>query len=147
MKKLILFSLCLATLSIHAQEKIRVHAVTDLAHEFTFYSDHRFYTQYLPNQKGETNWCDLWNFDFSNANLLILPGCDDRIAYSVQDIDAISGFLKSGGGVVMDMGHEAEGLRRIQTTIQRASKLDPDMKNYDLQDNLTDPGRQGESGN
>lgn len=81
--------------------EITVHAVTDLAHEFTFYADHRFYTQYLPNQKGVTNWCNLYNFDFSNANLLILPGCDDRIAYSDKDIAAISRFLKSGGGVVV----------------------------------------------
>ncbi len=83
------------------QQNITVHAVTDLAHEFTFYADHRFYSQYLPDQKGVTNWCNLYNFDFSNANLLILPGCDDRIAYSDKDIAAIHGFLNSGGGVVI----------------------------------------------
>src|SRR3989339_1695591 len=83
------------------QQNITVDAVTDLAHEFTFYADHRFYSQYLPDQKGVTNWCNLYNFDFSNANLLILPGCDDRIAYSDKDITAIHGFLNSGGGVVI----------------------------------------------
>lgn len=28
-----------------------IHAVIDLAHEFSFYADGRFYTQYLPQQK------------------------------------------------------------------------------------------------
>ena len=58
--------------------KITVHAVADLSHEFTFYADNRFHTQYLKNQKGVTNWCSLFNFDFSNANLLILLGCANK---------------------------------------------------------------------
>jgi hypothetical protein len=91
----------LSVIGLQPERPVTVHAVTDLAHEFTFYADHRFYTQYLPDQKGVTNWCNLWDFDFSNANLLILPGCDDRIGYSEKDIAAITGFLKSGGGVVI----------------------------------------------
>jgi hypothetical protein len=83
-----------------------VHAVTDLSHEFTFYADHRFYTQYLKGQKGETNWCNLYNFDFSNANLLILPGCDNRISYFEEDYEVIRKFLNDGGGVVI-FGSEA----------------------------------------
>jgi hypothetical protein len=90
-----------AGFSQEGQQGVTVHAVTDLAHEFTFYADHRFYSQYLPDQKGVTNWCNLWNFDFSNANLLVLPGCDDRIGYSDKDVAAITGFLESGGGVVI----------------------------------------------
>lgn len=78
-----------------------VHAVTDLSHEFTFYSDHRFHKQYLPDQKGVTNWCNLYNFNFDNANLLILPGCDNRIGYFKEDLEAIRKFLNSGGGVLM----------------------------------------------
>ncbi len=87
------------------REQALVHAVTDLSHEFTFYSDNRFHTQYLPGHKGVTNWCNLHNFDFSNANLLILPGCDDRIEYSDKDIQTINKFLNSGGGVLI-MGTE-----------------------------------------
>ena len=78
-----------------------VHVVSDLAHEFTFYADHRFDRQYLPEQKAVTNWCNLYNFDFSNANLLVLLGCDNRIKYVDKDIEAIDAFLKSGGGVVV----------------------------------------------
>ena len=100
----LLVFLGIACLPADAQKSagpVTVHAVTDLAHEFTFYADHRFYTQYLPDQKGVTNWCNLWDFDFSNANLLLLPGCDDRIGYSDKDISAIKGFLETGGGVVI----------------------------------------------
>ena len=62
MKKLFVILLCCLSISSFAQEKIVVHAVTDLAHEFTFYADHRFHSQYLPGQKGETNWCNLYLF-------------------------------------------------------------------------------------
>lgn len=89
------------SLTGRSQKSVKVHAVTDIAHEFSFYGDHRFHSQYLPDGTGVTNWCSLFNFDFSNANLLILLSCDDRIAYLPQDIEAIKSFLKSGGGVVL----------------------------------------------
>ncbi len=103
--------------SCFAPKKIKlapvVHAVTDLAHEFTFYADHRFHQQYLPDQKGVTNWCNLYNFDFSNANLLVLPGCDNRIAYDEKDLAAISSFLKSGGGVVLFGNQESSSQNEL----------------------------------
>ena len=101
MKRFILFIVLMSLMQVQAQKPVTVHAVTDLAHEFTFYADHRFHRQYLPGQHGETNWCDLYHFDFSNANLLILPGCDDRIQYVSEDVATIQQFLKSGGGVVI----------------------------------------------
>lgn len=85
--------------------KNTVHAVTDLSHEFSFYADNRFHQQYLPDGKGVTNWCNLYNFDFSNANLLILLSCDDRLQYTTEDIKTIQDFLTEGGGVVI-MGTE-----------------------------------------
>ena len=78
-----------------------IHAVTDLSHEFTFYADHRFHRQYMSDQKGVTNWCNLYNFNFENANLLILPGCDNRIRYMKSDISTIKSFLDDGGGVLI----------------------------------------------
>lgn len=91
-----------------ADEVVKVHAVTDIAHEFSFYGDHRFHSQYLPDGKGVTNWCSLFNFDFSNANLLILLSCDDRIGYLPQDVETIKAFLNSGGGVVLLGGHQGK---------------------------------------
>lgn len=79
----------------------KIHSVTDLSHQFTFYADNRFHIQYLSNDKGVTNWCNLYNTDFSNVNLLILLGCDDRIKYFDKDVETINSFLMSGGGVVI----------------------------------------------
>lgn len=100
--------LCAAPAMAGGDKPVKVHAVTDIAHEFSFYGDHRFHSQYLPGGKGVTNWCSLFNFDFSNANLLILLGCDDRISYLPQDVEVIKSFLKSGGGVVILGGHGAK---------------------------------------
>lgn len=98
-KKNLLFSFALLSCLSAGAQKINV--VTDLAHEFSFYADHRFHTQYLKNQRYATNWCNLSNFDFSNANLLVLLGCDNRLEYNEDDVATIKRFLKSGGGVVM----------------------------------------------
>ncbi len=82
-------------------EKKTIHAVIDLSHEFSFYADNRFHQQYLPAHKGTTNWCNLYNFDFSNTNLLILLSCDNRLNYSEKDQAVINRFLNNGGGVVI----------------------------------------------
>jgi hypothetical protein len=78
-----------------------VHAVADLGHQFTFYADGRFHRQYLPGQPAAMSWGNLYNFDLSNANLLILLGCDPHLQYGPEDIKAISGFLEAGGGVLL----------------------------------------------
>lgn len=45
------------------------------------------------------------------------------------------------GDVVMgDLGYPEEGRRRIENTIRRAGRLDPDMKLYDLSGNTSRPG-------
>ncbi len=84
-----------------AQDKTVVHAVSDLGHEFTFYADGRFHTQYLPGQPAVMSWGSLWNFDFSNANLLVLLGCDSHLGYMAKDVQAITNFLQQGGGVLL----------------------------------------------
>jgi hypothetical protein len=78
-----------------------VHAVVDLGHQFTFYGDGRFYHQYLADQAGATSWGSLFNFDLSNANLLVLLGCDPHLSYGPQDRKTIEGFLASCGGVLL----------------------------------------------
>lgn len=78
-----------------------VHAVVDLGHRFTFYADGRFHRQYLPGQPAVTSWGALFNFDFSNANLLILLGCDPHLEYVRKDMEVINQFLQQGGGVVL----------------------------------------------
>lgn len=90
-----------------AADRTPVHAVVDLGHQFTFYADGRFHTQYLPQQPLATSWGSLFNFDFSNANLLILLGCDSHLKYLPADLKAITGFLEQGGGVVL-LGSSAD---------------------------------------
>ncbi|MCU0959954.1 MAG: hypothetical protein MUF48_07590 [Pirellulaceae bacterium] len=87
--------------SARSQEKPLVHAVVDLGHEFTFYADGRFHKQYLPDQPVAMNWDALYNFDLTNANLLVLLGCDPHLRYVEEDIETITEFLHDGGGVVL----------------------------------------------
>jgi len=84
-----------------AQERAPVHAVVDLGHQFTFYADGRFHRQYLPDQPVAMSWGALFHYDFANANLLILLGCDPHLRYVPEDIHTISAFLDEGGGVVL----------------------------------------------
>lgn len=82
-------------------ETKRIHAVSDLGHQFSFYADGRFHTQYLPGQPAVMSWGALYNYDFSNANLLILLGCDSHVEYLPKDIETIREFLAEGGGIVL----------------------------------------------
>lgn len=91
-----------------AEEQPVIHAVADLGHEFAFYTDGRFHRQYLPDQPVAMNWDALYNFDFSNANLLVLLGCDHRLQYVREDIDTITRFLQDGGGVLLLGSREAK---------------------------------------
>ena len=61
----------------------------------------RFHKQYLPDQPVATSWGSLFNFDFSNANLLVLLGCDPHLSYVPKDVQTIRAFLQAGGGVVL----------------------------------------------
>ncbi len=83
------------------QDTAPVHAVVDLGHQFTFYADGRFHKQYLPNRPVAMSWGSLFNFDFSNANLLVLLGCDEHLQYVAKDIESMTAFLQEGGGVVL----------------------------------------------
>ena len=78
-----------------------VHAVVDLSHSFTFYADGRFAKQYLGSHRSVMNWNALYNFDFSNANLMILLDCDARLDYTEKDRACVAEFLESGGGVAL----------------------------------------------
>ena len=81
-----------------------IHSVVDLGHEFSFYGDGRFQQQYLPGQAGATSWGALFNYDLSNANLLVLLACDSHLSYLPQDRKTISSFLADGGGVLLLSG-------------------------------------------
>lgn len=82
-------------------EKVVVHAVNSVSHSYSFHADWGFHNQYLKDHKYVKSWCALYNADLSNANLLFLWGCDDRLAYLPKDIEKIQSFLNEGGGVMI----------------------------------------------
>ncbi|MHC4165816.1 MAG: hypothetical protein ACYSWQ_02535 [Planctomycetota bacterium] len=80
----------------------RIHCVTDISHEFSFYFDGRFGRNYVvPNGIDVRNWGTLHKYDFTNANLLILQSSASPCPYLPEDIEAVRKFLAEGGGVVV----------------------------------------------
>jgi len=85
-----------------AAEAGRIHCVTDISHEFTFYFDGRFGKNYVAeNGMNVQNWGTLHKYDLRNANLLILQSGASPCLYLPEDIKAVEKFLKEGGGVVV----------------------------------------------
>ncbi len=80
----------------------RIHCVTDISHEFTFYFDGRFGKNYVaPNGVDVRNWGTLHKYDLRYANLLILQSSASPCPYLPEDIKAVEKFLHAGGGVVV----------------------------------------------
>lgn len=108
MKKLVTLCCVLPlAISVFAQTKMPppvIHAMNDVSHAYTFHGDWGFHKQYLQDQKFAKSWCALYNSDLSNANLLFLNDCEDKLTYVPRDIEKIQSFLKEGGGVMI-LGH------------------------------------------
>jgi hypothetical protein len=80
----------------------RIHCVTDISHEFSFYFDGRFGRNYVADNGIDVrNWGTLHKYDFSNANLLVLQSSASPCPYLPEDIEAARKFLEEGGGVVV----------------------------------------------
>lgn len=110
-------ALCLTVLNVWRADAGRIHSVTDIGHEFSFYSDGRFFTQYLQGDgnRDARNWGTLHKCDLSNVNLLVLISGTTPCPYTEQDIAAVRALLNEGGGVVV-LGNF--GLFRKQTDYQ-----------------------------
>jgi hypothetical protein len=81
---------------------VRIHSVTDIAHEFTFYFDGRFAQNYIDDSRADArNWATLHKADLKNVNLLILQSGASPCPYLPQDIEAVRQFLAGGGGVLV----------------------------------------------
>jgi hypothetical protein len=88
--------------SVPAGQAGRIHCVTDISHEFTFYFDGRFGKNYVAeNGIDVRNWGTLYKYDLSNVNLLILQSSASPCPYLPEDIQAVRKFLREGGGVVV----------------------------------------------
>ena len=88
--------------SASADQSGRIHCVTDISHEFTFYFDGRFGKNYMvPNGIDVRNWGTLHKYDFSNVNLLILQSSASPCPYLPEDINTVRKFLLEGGAVIV----------------------------------------------
>lgn len=103
------------------KQPFQIHSATDIAHEFTFYFDGRFASQYTAANGGVDAriWCTLHEYDFSRINLLILPTGATPCPYTEEDLAVVRSFLESGGGVVV-LG--SEGAFR-KSNVCRANEL------------------------
>ena len=88
-----------------AEDPPRVHSVSDISQEFTFYMDGRFHRQYLADVgKDVRNWGSLSRLDLSNVNLLILSDGNPRIPYAPESITHIRAFVEKQGGTLLVLG-------------------------------------------
>ena len=87
----------------HPAPATRIHSITDISHEFTFYLDGRFASNYIVPSGGvdARNWGTLHECDLRDANLLILASGATPCPYLKEDIRAVREFLEGGGGVAV----------------------------------------------
>lgn len=85
-------------------------AVVDLTHGYSFYTGFgTFLHHYLkPGQNGVNNWRSFQNLDLKDANVFLLPACDERVPYTEKDREVMREFAREGGGVVI-VGHPGSG--------------------------------------
>lgn len=81
----------------------RIHSISDISHEFTFYMDGRFFAQYITDANGADarNWGTLYKLDLSNANLLVLSSGPGPVAYHPRSIAHVRKFAEQGGAVLI----------------------------------------------
>ena len=109
----VIFFIVITTTSF-AQKNKRpqvIHAVNNLSHYYDFHADWGFPRQYLNTGENKyiKSWSCIYNTELSNANLLFLFNCDDRLPYVEKDLQKIRSFLKKGGGVmILSQGNSVE---------------------------------------
>jgi len=89
----------------------RIHSISDISHEFTFYMDGRFFRQYIGEANGADarNWGTLYKLDLKDANLLVLASGPGPVRYDARSIRHVRRFVEEGGAVLIMS--DASGLR------------------------------------
>jgi hypothetical protein len=93
--------------SLAPQAGPRIHSVSDISHEFTFYMDGRFWSQYIGEADGADarNWGTLWKLDLDNVNLLVLSSGPGPVPYAPESIAHVRRFVEAGGAAVIMADH------------------------------------------
>lgn len=81
----------------------RIHSISDMSHEFTFYMDGRFFQQYIREENGADarNWGTLYKLDLSNVNLLVLSSGPGPVRYHPRSIRKVQDFVSAGGAALI----------------------------------------------
>lgn len=98
---LLIPALCTLRGSEPAPEPKQVNAMIDLAHEFSFYGDGRFASQYLKGQQSVRNFADFKSTNLSNINLFIMLGAFHKVPYTPEDAAAIKKYMEEGGTALL----------------------------------------------
>ncbi len=93
-----------------------VSAVIDLTHGYSFYTGFgTMMNHYLkPGQNNVRNWRSFKNLNLDNANVFILPACDDKVPYTDEDKAIMKQFVENGGGLVI-MGSPGKNQQNAMT--------------------------------
>lgn len=131
--------------TIQGPQPGRIHLVSDISHEFTFYMDGRFHRQYVgENGVGVQNWGTLWKLDLTSTNLLALAAGDPHVPYDPKSVTHVVEFVKEGGALLLlgdTKGWQTPGEHPAQAmgkpfgvtfsavaALQPASQVDPSNK-------------------
>ncbi|HEY0868640.1 MAG TPA: hypothetical protein VGE01_14745 [Fimbriimonas sp.] len=88
----------------------RIHSISDISQEFTFYMDGRFHRQYIGDAGVDArNWGTLWKLDLKDTNLLVLSGGDHRVPYHDRSVEHVVRFVREGGGLLLMADAPPEG--------------------------------------
>jgi len=84
----------------HAQT---VRCITDISHEFSFYFDGRFASNYLSPIGGSDvrNWATVSKINLDGANLFIAPQGRTPCPWTDADVSKLKLFVREGGGLLM----------------------------------------------
>ena len=97
-------TICLATIFLlPSWSDARIHSVSDVSHEFSFYMDGRFAKQYLGETNGvdARNWGTLHKLDLTNVNLLVLSSGSGPVPYAAETITHVRHFVEAGGAAII----------------------------------------------
>lgn len=77
--------------------------VVDLTHGYSFYTGFgTFLGHYMKSgQNGVNNWRSFNKLDLKNANVFVLPACDEKVPYTDKDKSVMKQFVEDGGAVVI----------------------------------------------
>ncbi len=97
-----LLMVAFASLAVISQAQT-VRCITDISHEFSFYFDGRFASNYLGPIGGSDvrNWATVSKINLDGANLFVTAQGRTPCPWTDADIAKLKSFVRGGGGLLM----------------------------------------------